>query len=87
MASLGEVVSTALTGGDAPVFQGVTEDKKVAKQITSTGNAVDAVSAKVDKLEALLTTFLEAQKPVSEDKTEAVSEAPKAKATTKKAAE
>lgn len=62
MASLGEVVSTALTGGDAPIFQSAPKEfKALAKQTSDTSAGVEAVNAKVDALTDLVTQFLEAQ--------------------------
>lgn len=62
MASLGEVVSTALTGGDAPVFQGAPKEvKALAKQAGETSAGVAEVNAKVDALTDAFTKFLESQ--------------------------
>jgi hypothetical protein len=62
MASLGEVVSTALTGGDSPVFNSTPKEiKALEKQSSNTSAGVDAVNAKVDALTEAFTKFLEAQ--------------------------
>lgn len=62
MASLGEVISTALTGGDAPVFQSAPKEiKALAKQSSDTSAGVEAVNAKVDALTEAFTKFLETQ--------------------------
>lgn len=62
MASLGKVVSTALTGEDAPVFQGAPKEvKALAKQAGETSAGVAEVNAKVDALTDAFTKFLESQ--------------------------
>ena len=74
MASLGKVVSTALTGEDAPVFQGAPKEvKALAKQASETTAGVEAVNAKVDALTDAFTKFLESQ--TAKDTSE-VAEAP-----------
>ena len=62
MASLGSVVSTALTGEDAPVFNSAPKEvKALAKQGADTNAGVAEVNAKVDALTQAFTAFLEAQ--------------------------
>lgn len=90
MASLGKVVSTALTGEDAPVFQGAPKEvKALAKQAGETSAGVEAVNAKVDALTEAFTKFLETQtaKSTPEEAEKETEKAPakstKAKADTK----
>ena len=86
MASLGKVVSTALTGEDAPVFQGAPKEvKALAKQAGETSAGVEAVNAKVDALTEAFTKFLETQtaKSTPEETEKAPAKSTKAKADTK----
>lgn len=86
MASLGKVVSTALTGEDAPVFQGAPKEvKALAKQAGETSAGVEAVNAKVDALTEAFTKFLETQtaKSTPEATEKAPAKSTKAKADTK----
>lgn len=90
MASLGKVVSTALTGEDAPVFQGAPKEvKALAKQASETTAGVAEVNAKVDALTDAFTKFLETQtaKSTPEEAEKETEKAPakstKAKAETK----
>lgn len=79
MASIGSVVSTAVTGGDAPVFESTAEIKALTKQATKTGQSVDESNERIARLEALIEKLLERDTPVSAE--EAVAPATKAKAT------
>lgn len=89
MASLGKVVSTALTGEDAPVFQGAPKEvKALAKQAGETSAGVAEVNAKVDALTEAFTKFLETQTAkatpeVAEEAAKAPAKSTKAKADTK----
>lgn len=60
MASIGSVVSTAVTGGKAPVFEGVA--KEVQKAVKSSGaktdNKVEALEKEIADLKALITKSL-----------------------------
>lgn len=75
MASIGSVVSTAVTGGKAPVFEGVA--KEVQKAVKSSGaktdNKVEALEKEIADLKDLITKTLGA-------KAAAVEENPKAPA-------
>lgn len=73
MASLGKVVSTAITGGDAPYVQGVERVREVVEAAHTASTAADervqALEAKVDQLLAILAA--QAQKaPVVEPEVE-----------------
>lgn len=62
MASLGSVISTALTGEDSPVFQSAPKEfTALAKQSADTSTGVAEVNAKVDALTEAFTAFLAAQ--------------------------
>ena len=75
MASIGSVVSTAVTGGKAPVFEGVAKEvhKAVKASSTKTDNKVEALEKEIADLKALITKSLG-------DKAEVVEETPKASA-------
>ena len=57
MASIGSVVSTAVTGGKAPVFEGVAKEvqKAVKSSSTKTDNKVEALEKEIADLKALIT--------------------------------
>ena len=57
MASIGSVVSTAVTGGKAPVFEGVAKEvqKAVKASNTKTDNKVEALEKEIADLKALIT--------------------------------
>ena len=75
MASIGSVVSTAVTGGKAPVFEGVTKEvhKAVKASSTKTDNKVEALEKEIADLKELITKSLGGKVDVPE-------EAPKAPA-------
>ena len=75
MASIGSVVSTAVTGGKAPVFEGVAKEVQKAVKATSTktDNKVEALEKEIADLKELITKSIG-------DKAEVVEEAPKAAA-------
>lgn len=75
MASIGSVVSTAVTGGKAPVFEGVAKEVQKAVKATSTktDNKVEALEKEIADLKALITKSLGG-------KAEVVAETPKAPA-------
>lgn len=75
MASIGSVVSTAVTGGKAPVFEGVAKEVQKAVKATSTktDNKVEALEKEIADLKELITKSLG-------DKAEVVEETPKAPA-------
>lgn len=79
MASIGSVVSTAVTGGDAPVFESTAEIKALTKQANKTGQSVDETNERIARLEALIEKLVERDSPVAVE--EAVAPATKAKAT------
>ena len=56
MATLGHVTSTALTGGDSPVFEKAGVDAVIA-----VGKKTDAVQEQIASLTALVTQLLAAQ--------------------------
>lgn len=64
MASLGSVTSTALTGGDAPVFEGVAKEVQAGVEAAnkSSNAQVTAMSKEVAELKDLITELLTAQK-------------------------
>ena len=64
MASLGSVTSTALTGGDAPVFEGVAKEVQAGVEAAnkSSNAQVAAMSKEVAELKDLITELLTAQK-------------------------
>lgn len=68
MASLGSVTSTALTGGDAPVFEGVAKEVQAGVEAgveaanKSSNAQVTAMSKEVAELKDLITELLAAQK-------------------------
>lgn len=57
MASIGSVVSTAVTGGKAPVFKGVAKEVQKAVKATSTktDNKVEALEKEIADLKELIT--------------------------------
>lgn len=57
MASIGSVVSTAVTGGKAPVFEGVAKEvqKAVKASSTKTDNKVEALEKEIADLKELIT--------------------------------
>lgn len=57
MASIGSVVSTAVTGGKAPVFEGVAKEVQKAVKATSTktDNKVEALEKEIADLKELIT--------------------------------
>lgn len=75
MASIGSVVSTAVTGGKAPVFEGVAKEVQKAVKATSTktDNKVEALEKEIADLKELITKSLGG-------KAEVVEETPKAPA-------
>ena len=83
MASLGSVVSTAITGEAAPVFVGV--QKEVAKQLASLPDSTTELRGEVARLEALLNKVLAAQEaaPTVETVQEVPEDKPVVKTTTK----
>ena len=60
MASIGSVVSTAVTGGEAPVFEGVAKEvqKAVKASSTKTDSKVEALEKEIADLKALITKSL-----------------------------
>ena len=60
MASIGSVVSTAVTGGKAPVFEGVPKEvhKAVNASSTKTDNKVEALEKEIADLKELITKSL-----------------------------
>lgn len=60
MASIGSVVSTAVTGGKAPVFEGVAKEVQKAVKATSTktDNKVEALEKEIADLKELITKSL-----------------------------
>ena len=60
MASIGSVVSTAITGGSAPVFEGVAKEvqKAVKASASKTDNKVESLENTVQELTALVTKLL-----------------------------
>lgn len=68
MASIGSVVSTAVTGGKAPVFEGVA--KEVQKAVESSGaktdNKVKALEKEIADLKELITKSLGEKADVEE---------------------
>ena len=59
MASLGSVTSTAITGGDAPIFVGVEAvQQDIAKASSKTDKQVQAVSDEVAELKDLVRQLL-----------------------------
>ena len=60
MASIGSVVSTAVTGGESPVFEGVAEEvqKAVKASSTKTDSKVEALEKELADLKALITKSL-----------------------------
>ena len=68
MASIGSVVSTAVTGGKAPVFEGVA--KEVQKAVKSSGaktdNKVEALEKEIADLKELITKSLGGKTDVEE---------------------
>ena len=60
MASIGSVVSTAVTGGKAPVFEGVAKEvhKAVKASSTKTDNKVESLETTVQELTVLVTKLL-----------------------------
>ena len=60
MASIGSVVSTAVTGGKAPVFEGVAKEvqRAVKASSTKTDSKVEALEKEVADLKALITKSL-----------------------------
>lgn len=68
MALLGHVTSTAISGGDSPVFEkaGVSAVlEAVTKQETAVEKLIAAQDAKIDTLTAALTAFLASQTPAA----------------------
>lgn len=57
MASIGSVVSTAVTGGKAPVFEGVAKEvqEAVKASSTKTDNKVETLEKEIADLKALIT--------------------------------
>ena len=60
MASIGSVVSTAVTGGKAPVFEGVAKEvqKAVKASGAKTDSKVEALEKEIADLKALITKSL-----------------------------
>ena len=60
MASIGSVVSTAVTGGKAPVFEGVAKEvqKAVKASSTKTDSKVEALEKEIADLKELITKSL-----------------------------
>ena len=56
MASIGSVVSTAVTGGESPVFEGVAEEvqKAVKASSTKTDSKVEALEKELAALKDLI---------------------------------
>lgn len=69
MASIGSVVSTAVTGGKAPVFEGVAKEVQKAVKATSTktDNKVEALEKEIADLKALITKSLGGKAEVTEE--------------------
>lgn len=83
MALLGTVVSTALTGGDAPVFEGVAKEvAQVLKTSNATEDKVASLTAEVNRMQALLTQFM-AERATPAEEVETVEPAPAKGKTTK----
>lgn len=68
MASIGSVVSTAVTGGKAPVFEGVAKEVQKAVKATSTktDNKVEALEKEIADLKELITKSLGGKADVPE---------------------
>ena len=68
MASIGSVVSTAVTGGKAPVFEGVAKEvqQAVKASSTKTDNKVESLETTVQELTALVTKLLAEKESVGE---------------------
>ena len=68
MASIGSVVSTAVTGGKAPVFEGVAKEVQKAVKATSTktDNKVEALEKEIADLKELITKSLGGKVDVEE---------------------
>ena len=60
MASIGSVVSTAVTGGESPVFEGVAAEvqKAVKASSTKTDSKVEALEKELAALKDLITKSL-----------------------------
>lgn len=68
MPSIGSVVSTAITGGDAPVFHSTKEVKQLAKAVAKeTDSNTEALEKQVSDLSNLVKQLLEAQTKPTED--------------------
>lgn len=69
MASIGSVVSTAVTGGKAPVFEGVAKEVQKAVKATSTktDNKVEALEKEIADLKELITKSLGGKADVPEE--------------------
>lgn len=75
MASLGSVVSTAVSGGDAPVFKRSAEVKEVLEQGAAMASNQEALENKVDKLSEMLAELL-AEKAAANKVVEDIAPAP-----------
>lgn len=69
MASIGSVVSTAVTGGKAPVFEGVAKEVQKAVKATSTktDSKVAALEKEIADLKELFTKSLGEKAEVTEE--------------------
>lgn len=63
MANLGHVSSTALTGGEAPVFEAATV-AKVVKQTAKTNDEVQNLRTELAEMKELVAALVAAQAPV-----------------------
>lgn len=83
MALLGHVTSTAVSGGDSPVFEkaGVDVVIEVGKKQDAVQEQLAAQAKQIDSLTAALTAFLAAQTPTAAEEVVELTPAEKAAAT------
>lgn len=68
MPSIGRVKSTALTGGSAPVFEGVAKETQALTKVSKqTGQEVQELRNEINELKQLIRSSFAAKEPVPED--------------------